>query len=144
MNGKPQRHWLVSLHVLTEMEMSLSSFLMGFVCLCIIMNALFLTSCPPHPYPSPRPVPLCLSLPPDLQSYISLLSSPCGSENKPRGQDVAQTESSACLLMTVCLWFVCCRLRTETGNSKRSWSWPSRSCSRPSARQRLCLRWKQS
>lgn len=53
-------------------------------------------------------------------------------------------ESSASLLMTVCFWFVCCRLRTETGNSKRSWSWLSRSCSRSFARQRLCLRWKLS
>lgn len=54
-------------------------------------------------------------------------------------------ESSTSLLMTVYFWFVvCCRLRTETGNSRRSLNWLSRSCSRPSARQRLCLRWRLS
>ena len=91
LNGKPQRHWLFSLHVLTEMEMSLSSFLMGFVRLCVIMNALFLTSCPAHPYPSPLSVSLCLLLSlslslslslPDLQSYFLPLSSPCGTQSK--------------------------------------------------------------
>lgn len=105
LNGKPQRHWLFSLHVLTEMEMSLSSFLMGFVRLCVIMNALFLTSCPAHPYPSHLPVSLCLplspSFPPSLTcSLISCLSRHLVElKEKPWGQDVAQTS-----LQPACQW----------------------------------------
>lgn len=41
--------------------MSLFSFLVGFVCLCAIMNALFLTSSPPLPDPYPLPVSLFFS-----------------------------------------------------------------------------------
>ena len=152
LNGKPQRHWLFSLHVLTEMEMSLSSFLMGFVRLCVIMNALFLTSCPAHPYPSPLSVSLCLllslslSLSPSLTcSLISCLSLHLVElKAKTLRPGCSTDESSACSPMTLCFWFVCYRLKTETGNSRRSWSWLNRSCSKPSARPRLCLRWRPS
>lgn len=37
---------------------------------------------------------------------------------------------------------VCCRRRRGTGSSRRSWNWPSRSCSRLFAKQKLCRRWK--
>lgn len=85
-----------------------------------------------HPL-SPSPFPfLCLSWTCSLMSWHSL-----------HLVKLKADKYSTCLLKAVCVWFVC-RLRTETGNSKRSWSWLSRSCSRPSAKQRLCPRWKQS
>lgn len=99
---------------------------------------------PPLPIPSPcLPLSPALSFPWPTVLFLATLFTLWNRKQTQR-PGCSTDESSACLLMTVCFWFVCCRLKTETGNSRRSWSWLSRSCSRPFARQRLCLRWKQS
>lgn len=118
-----------------------------FVSLWMLSSSLPAQPTLTHPISLSPFVSLSLSLLPslpDLQSYFLPLSSPCGTQRKTLRPGCSTDESSACLPMTVCFWFVCCRLKTETGNSKRSLSWLNRSCSKPSARPRLCLRWRPS
>lgn len=126
-NEEPRTHWPVSLHVLTGMETSLSALSSSGGAssfLCVPMNAHFL--------PSPRsPIPFS-----PFSPSVALCPPRGARRLNPKGPGCA----NHCWLFSL---FVR-RRRTETGSSRRSWSWRSRSCSRPSARRRLCRRWRRS
>jgi len=116
--------------------------LFSWVLSAFVSVSMLSSSLPAHPTlahlftPSPF-VFLFLSLPCSLSFFLSLYLVELNANTEARTD-----ESSTCLLMNV--WFVYCRLRKETGSSRRSWNWLSRSCSRPSAWRRPCLRWRPS